>query len=101
MRISDWRSDGCSSDLLYRQRYLFAAAFSTGVMMPIGYEFGFRRKPDVVGTRPEDWEDPKFDLSDFIAEVNRTKASLPVRSEERRVGNECLRTCRSRWSPYA
>ena len=23
-----------------------------------------------------------------------------VRSEERRVGKECLRLCRSRWSPY-
>src|SRR3546814_11628254 len=23
-----------------------------------------------------------------------------VRSEERRVGKECVRTCRSRWSPY-
>ena len=26
--------------------------------------------------------------------------SLPLRSEERRVGKECLRLCRSRWSPY-
>src|SRR3546814_1649664 len=25
---------------------------------------------------------------------------LTLRSEERRVGNECVRTCRSRWSPY-
>ena len=24
----------------------------------------------------------------------------PMRSEERRVGKECLRLCRSRWSPY-
>ena len=36
----------------YRQRYLFAALFSSGVMMPIGYEFGWRRKLDVVTTRP-------------------------------------------------
>ena len=28
------------------------------------------------------------------------KVSLAVRSEERRVGKECLRLCRSRWSPY-
>src|SRR3546814_9014094 len=27
-------------------------------------------------------------------------AALPMRSEERRVGKECVRTCRSRWSPY-
>src|SRR3546814_14765221 len=25
---------------------------------------------------------------------------IPVRSEERRVGKECVSTCRSRWSPY-
>ena len=25
---------------------------------------------------------------------------VPARSEERRVGKECLRLCRSRWSPY-
>src|SRR3546814_14412102 len=28
------------------------------------------------------------------------KASGKRRSEERRVGTECVRTCRSRWSPY-
>src|SRR3546814_14235921 len=27
-------------------------------------------------------------------------AAYPVRSEERRVGQECVSTCRSRWSPY-
>src|SRR3546814_12055075 len=26
--------------------------------------------------------------------------SMPIRSEERRVGKECVSTCRSRWSPY-
>src|SRR3546814_10096170 len=29
-----------------------------------------------------------------------TRFNDPVRSEERRVGKECVRTCRSRWSPY-
>ena len=28
------------------------------------------------------------------------KSGVPIRSEERRVGKECLRLCRSRWSPY-
>src|SRR3546814_9051643 len=28
------------------------------------------------------------------------QASTPARSEERRVGKECVSTCRSRWSPY-
>ena len=30
----------------------------------------------------------------------KDQASTPTRSEERRVGKECLRLCRSRWSPY-
>src|SRR3546814_15240823 len=34
-------------------------------------------------------------------EMNAALADLPVdRSEERRVGKECVSTCRSRWSPY-
>lgn len=66
----------------YKNAYLFAAAFSTGVMIPIGYEYGFRKKLHVVETRPEDWEKPVFDLSSYIAEVNRMKASVPVLNEE-------------------
>lgn len=63
---------------IYRQRYLLAAAFATGVMMPIGYEFGFAKPLDVVATRPHDWESPRFDLSDFIGAVNRMKAEIKV-----------------------
>src|SRR3546814_9471778 len=32
--------------------------------------------------------------------VNHNFTERPVRSEERRVGKECVSTCRSRWSPY-
>src|SRR3546814_20687157 len=32
--------------------------------------------------------------------VIRQAAEIGLRSEERRVGKECVRTCRSRWSPY-
>ena len=42
--------------------YLFTAFFSSGVMMPIGYEYGFRRELNVVMTRPEDREEPSFCL---------------------------------------
>jgi starch synthase (maltosyl-transferring) len=66
----------------YRFRYLFAAFFSSGVMMPMGYEFGFERKLDVVTTRPDDWEKPRFDLTRFVAGVNAMKAALPVLNEE-------------------
>ncbi len=65
-----------------KQRYLFTALFSTGVMMPIGFEYGFRRRLHVVETRPEHWEEPSVDLTDFIARVNRLKASQPVFQQE-------------------
>lgn len=83
---SDLRREGLSApadiEAVYRQRYLFAATFSTGVMMPIGYEYGFARKLDVVRTRPGDWETPLFDISAFIAAANRMKASVPALNEE-------------------
>ncbi len=66
----------------YQQAYLFAAAFSAGVMIPMGYEYGFRKKLHVVNTTPDDWEQPAFDLTDFIAGVNRMKAGAPVLNEE-------------------
>ncbi|MBK8209467.1 MAG: alpha-amylase [Rhodospirillales bacterium] len=66
----------------YRDAYLIAALFSSGVMIPIGYEYGFRKKLHVVKTRSSDWEKPAFDLTAWIAEVNRVKGSLPVLNEE-------------------
>ena len=65
-----------------KQRYLFAALFSAGVMMPIGYEYGFRNRLNVIATRPEHWEEPAVDLTDFIARVNRIKGDHPVFQEE-------------------
>jgi starch synthase (maltosyl-transferring) len=65
-----------------KQRYLFTALFSAGVMMPIGYEFGFSRRLHVVGTKPSDWEQPAVDLTDFIRRVNRIKDEHPLFLEE-------------------
>src|SRR3546814_2397209 len=62
MRISDWSSDVCSSDLRPRIPQMRSRRFAAGP----------------AGSRP----------------VRRP------RSEERRVGKECVSTCRSRWSPY-
>jgi starch synthase (maltosyl-transferring) len=42
-------------------------------MMPVGYEFGFRRQVNVVHTMPADWERHHFDLRAFVAGVNRRK----------------------------
>jgi starch synthase (maltosyl-transferring) len=66
-------ADTGGNEAVQRQRYAFAASFSAGLMMPIGYEFGFRKKPDVVSTRPTDWETPSFDLQRFIERVNKLK----------------------------
>lgn len=66
----------------YRNAYLFSAVFSAGVMIPIGYEYGFRRKLHVVETRPSFWETPQFDISAYIGEVNKMKAAVPVLNEE-------------------
>jgi starch synthase (maltosyl-transferring) len=65
-----------------RQRYLFAAYFSTGVMIPMGYEYGFKKRLNVVKTRPRDWETPAYDLTTFIQGVNRMKKKCPVLLEE-------------------
>jgi starch synthase (maltosyl-transferring) len=65
-----------------KQRYLFTALFSAGVMMPMGFEFGFRKATHVVKTTPEDWEETGIDLRDFIRSVNRLKAGHQVLREE-------------------
>ena len=39
------------------------------------------------------------DVVDIVGELAKVATTSP-RSEERRVGKECLRLCRSRWSPY-
>ncbi len=61
-----------------RQRYLFAAFFSTALMIPVGFEYGFQKRLHVVHTRPEDWEEPTYDLTGFIQEVNVMKTGCPV-----------------------
>ena len=65
-----------------KRNYLFSALFSAGVMIPIGFEFGFRQRLHVADTRPTDWETTNVDLSAFIKNVNRTKAENPVFLED-------------------
>lgn len=56
-----------------KQRYLFSALFSAGVMVPIGFEFGFRKRLSVVETVPEDMEKTDIDITSFIKAVNGIK----------------------------
>src|SRR3546814_6783504 len=77
MRISDWSSDVCSSDLL------LAHLDDTGVCLAVAHH-------SVAGNA-------RFEL---LEHVDRAACLQQQRSEERRVGKECVSTCRSRWSPY-
>src|SRR3546814_20902164 len=99
MRISDWSSDVCSSDLSSRRR-------------------GREKKAQLHGVSPLTWR-PDRSSGDRSSRCDRShrgrvapirtradwayrgKSAVPSRrSEERRVGKECVSTCRSRWSPY-
>jgi starch synthase (maltosyl-transferring) len=71
-------ADTGGNEAVQRQRYAFAVSFSAGLMMPIGYEFGFKKKLDVVSTRPADWETATFDIRGFVKQVNALKIQSPL-----------------------
>jgi starch synthase (maltosyl-transferring) len=66
----------------YRQSYAFAAAFSAGVMMPMGFEYGWARRISVVPQDEEPAEPARLDLAPFIAGVNLMKKAVPALNEE-------------------
>jgi starch synthase (maltosyl-transferring) len=65
-----------------KMRYAFSALLSSGVMMPIGFEHGFRRRLDVTKTRPKDWERPAVNLTGYIARLNNLKSSHAAFNQE-------------------
>src|SRR3546814_2597071 len=75
MRISDWSSDVCSSNLALR--------------------FYRHRGFELLATRKDYYPAEHGKREDACVMKKRL-----ARSEERRVGKECVSTCRSRWSPY-
>src|SRR3546814_18321857 len=126
MRISDWSSDVCSSDLLCRtrpgdcrlrrdQRGRGRRRFVVRPPQPAG------PAPDRLNSGNNIGNEQILDLSDLILQRqfalfhaldldqvemrllgkggNRV-VEIAMRSEERRVGKEGVRVCRSRWSPY-
>src|SRR3546814_2151560 len=95
MRISDWSSDVCSSDLAPYVRRLRAVERTVrsskaqvkaiaACATPANSRLQERRKPRRCSHR------------DYF----KWASNAFSRSEERRVGKECVSTCRSRWSPY-
>src|SRR3546814_4215058 len=112
MRISDWSSDVCSSDLVRAfhnacthrgnklcQKFADSSAFvKCGNKKYFTCEFHgwvFSDKGDVVDI-PD--QENFFDLDKQA--LGLVPIHLAFRSEERRVGKECVSTCRSRCSPY-
>lgn len=67
-----------------KSRYAFAALFSRGLLMPMGFEYGATTRMDVVRGTPAHVDKPKWDIGPWIAAMNRTKLSIPVLSEEGR-----------------
>jgi starch synthase (maltosyl-transferring) len=65
-----------------KARYALAAFFSTGVLMPMGYEWGYRRPLHVVETTPAHREETGIDISEFVEAVNRLRADLPPLNRE-------------------
>jgi starch synthase (maltosyl-transferring) len=76
-----WQESG-GDPKIQRQRYAFAAAFASGVMMPLGFEYGFERRIDVVTTRASDWETPSIDLTTFVARVHAARRRHPALASE-------------------
>src|SRR3546814_2383926 len=81
MRISDWSSDVCSSDLANAVKELVICELF----------LGGRKICDAI-----DWVKTLKGEGDNVGKL----VEKGKRSEERRVGKECVSTCRSRWSPY-
>lgn len=65
-----------------KQRYLFSALFSSGVMIPAGFEYGMRKALHVVDTTPADWHENGIDLRTYIRQVNTLKQQHRVFREE-------------------
>src|SRR3546814_10317640 len=93
MRISDWSSDVCSSDLIARQDQRRPDPIDAHVLRGAGLAVG-----DHLLAEDELLPRPLRHAAVFLW-PGRCQPAL-LRSEERRVGKECVSTCRSRWSPY-
>src|SRR3546814_4971374 len=93
MRISDWSSDVCSSDLAEVDRN--AGTVPLDVSASSGLPVSLSIDDEEVATLSE------TSLNILrLGTVRITATQTGDRSEERRVGKECVSTCRSRWSPY-
>src|SRR3546814_15636936 len=91
MRISDWSSDVCSSDLI-EDVVLDDVRLPPARVTPME-DLATRKLEGEIGRLPTSPEFPQWQR-DILLSPPRY-----LRSEERRVGKECVSTCRSRGSP--
>src|SRR3546814_18642992 len=105
MRISDWSSDVCSSDLVDHQavqnlrQFLNGAVDLSGTQPQTMAVDGGIRAPidDRTATRCDANPVPVPTGAGIHIEI---AVAIALRSEARRVGTECVSTCRSRWYQY-
>src|SRR3546814_12872929 len=107
MRISDWSSDVCASDLDFLHEHRVHGEIELlEIIMTVGLRLarpiGFERLPNDVACQNTGTRNTAVHLyrnKARLFEHHLGSFSPTLRSEERRVGNECVSTCRSRWSP--
>src|SRR3546814_15707003 len=108
MRISDWSSDVCSSDLGVctlpqsgQQRIDEINARLDGEGHPGPHHAGEAQVRVAVGLVDHATRRTGGEAGDivYLQAQQMAQAMREERSEERRVGKECVSTCRSRWSP--
>src|SRR3546814_12882844 len=99
MRISDWSSDVCSSDLAAVEQAHFGAKLPRTRAFVVEIETAIVVE-DIVQEQAVVRQEAPALRARGIARIGRHLRAEFVRSEERRVGKECVSTCRSRRSQF-
>src|SRR3546814_14077140 len=101
MRISDWSSDVCSSDLSMIATWF---ARQNGESFPPTLLLSAERRQVLrYGENPHQraaFYAIEGEQRPGVATARQMQGKELSRSEESRVGKECVSTCRSRWSPH-
>src|SRR3546814_8374477 len=97
LRISDWSSDVCSSDFTLGRRLVRLQCYEGLDVAAAVYEWNYPRQMVEIRVAEAAGEHDRARLSGDIFDE---RFLIERSSEERRVGKECVSTCRSRWATY-